>query len=257
MSETIIGICADGKTFHIPCANRVYGEFAIYLAMYPEVYEGQDFVRDCGGVPINTVPTFSVSPVQRDFSGRPITIVTDATGGSTPQICGYPLCRQPIDGSDVVPEDVWVHRHDMGMRRYLLRYASRARQMVIDDGLLVEDERVEELDFYVMHFFATFGYEPTIYIGGNNLQPLAHYESLTSLQPRRVLERRAPGEVMLDFCEDFSLPVRATTPVWETMVLTAAPQTDPIPGHFTLTPSLCLRRYEHLCATMDTIQEER
>jgi hypothetical protein len=143
MTTTTIGIRADGNIFHIPGANRVYGHDAIYLAMYPEVYEGEGFVRDSDGVPINTVPTFSVSPEQRDFSGHAIGVVMDDDPTYTPQICAYPLCGHLVDGSDVAPEDTWRERSDMGMRRYSLQYAFLVRDLIFEHGMLVEDCKEE------------------------------------------------------------------------------------------------------------------
>lgn len=248
MTPTIIGIRADDRFFHIPCANRVYGDDTVYLTMYPEVYEGEDFVRDSGGIPVNTVPTFRVSPEQRDFSGKTIMVVTDDDSGYTPQICSYPLCWQLVDGTDVVPEDFWRERRDKAMRRYSLQYAFHTRDLAFEDGMVVEDCMVEELDYFIWRFRETFQCAPVMYIGGNNLLPLAHYDSLISVRPLKAVARGDDiEEVSLAFSETFSLPVRTVTGVWETVVLLRMPLLAEAARHFIIPADLHKRSYEALC----------
>ncbi|SRR5712692_1925874 len=218
MTATSIGICADNRVFHVPCANRVYGEDVVFLAMYPQVYETERPVYDAEGSPVNTIPDVRVSPEQRDFADNPITILLDQNTTYMPEPCGYPLCHHPVDGTDVIPEDVWVMRRDQRMRRYALLYTQQFRVIWYGQHVALIDCPVEQLEQYLVDFAHHFEEEPVVYIGGNNLAPQAVYEALVSVGPLKVLARSAE-QVTLDFSDGIALPVKSLTGVWETVVL--------------------------------------
>jgi hypothetical protein len=137
-------------------------------------------------------------------------------------------------------------RQDQRMPRYTLRYTYHFRKLAFESGVVLEDCPIEELDTHIADFRQTYGSEPVVYIGGNNLEPLAISTTPLSQRPLKVVSRQGVDQITCDWDERFSLPFRCMTSVWETVVLLRVPSLKDAPSAVSLPLPLSKRLHDML-----------